>query len=564
MPPPSSSGPSSSGGPSSGYGGPSQPSYGGPPQPSYGGPSGPSSGGFGRGPPMMPPPSSGPGPSPYPSSGSGPSPYPSSGSGPSPYPSSGPGPSPYSSSGSGPSPYPSSGSGLSPYPSSGPGPSPYSSSGSGPSPYPSSGSGPSPYLSSGPGPSPYPSSGGYGAPRGPPVMQPPPSNNNISPGFGGGGGGFGSGGGGGGSFQPSPGPSRGPSFGPGPSSSGPYSGGPSSSGPSLTSPDGGRTYQHNAPSKPEPTPLVVIDDSLQADTHFIRTTVGAVPSTANLKQQCGITLGAMLRPLAEPSGDGITPVVNFGACGVVRCKRCRTYINPFVDFTDNGRRWKCNLCGMVNDVASQYFSHLESNGKRADLSSRPELQKGQVEFIAPAEYMVRPPQAPVYFFVIDVSYASVASGMLQVLTDTVKDSLDKLAGSSRTQVGFITFDTSVHFYNLKSTLKTPQMLVVPDLVDLHLPSPDDLLVNLADSRKVIDVFLDSLPRMFSNTRDVDTSFGSALNATFKVMGAIGGKMLVFQSGLPSMGPGALKHRENPKVLGISEWRPRVSVEGELH
>ena len=26
--------------------------------------------------------------------------------------------------------------------------------------------------------------------------------------------------------------------------------------------------------------------------------------------------------------------------GIIRCKRCRTYINPFVTWADNGRRWR--------------------------------------------------------------------------------------------------------------------------------------------------------------------------------------------------------------------------------
>lgn len=33
---------------------------------------------------------------------------------------------------------------------------------------------------------------------------------------------------------------------------------------------------------------------------------------------------------------------------IVRCRSCRTYINPFVSFIDQ-RRWKCNLCYRVND-----------------------------------------------------------------------------------------------------------------------------------------------------------------------------------------------------------------------
>lgn len=54
---------------------------------------------------------------------------------------------------------------------------------------------------------------------------------------------------------------------------------------------------------------------------------------------------------------------------------------------------------------------------RRDKSQRPELCKGSVELVAPGEYMVRPPQAPVYVFVMDVSYAAVASGMVAQVRD---------------------------------------------------------------------------------------------------------------------------------------------------
>lgn len=82
-------------------------------------------------------------------------------------------------------------------------------------------------------------------------------------------------------------------------------------------------------------------------------------------------------------------VVDFGATGIVRCKRCRTYINPYVTWADNGRRWRCNICGMQNDVPSTYFSHLDNNGHRRDRDQRPELSRCSVEFVAPGDYMVR-------------------------------------------------------------------------------------------------------------------------------------------------------------------------------
>lgn len=55
-----------------------------------------------------------------------------------------------------------------------------------------------------------------------------------------------------------------------------------------------------------------------------------------------------------------------------------------------------------------------------------------------------------------------------------------------------TFDSGVHYYNLKASLSQPQMLVVPDLTDAFLPVPEDLLVNLSESRAVVEALLDSL------------------------------------------------------------------------
>ncbi len=86
-----------------------------------------------------------------------------------------------------------------------------------------------------------------------------------------------------------------------------------------------------------------------------------------------------------------------------------------------------------------------------------------------------------YVFVIDVSHGSVNSGILESTVASVSrvrtsfdvvryfirlphggwyfQALDQLPGDDRTQVGFVTFDSGVHFYNLKSTLRAPQMMV---------------------------------------------------------------------------------------------------------
>jgi hypothetical protein len=191
----------------------------------------------------------------------------------------------------------------------------------------------------------------------------------------------------------------------------------------------------------------------------------------------------------------------------------------------------------------------------------------------------------VYFFVIDVSAAAYACGMVSVVASTIKACLDQVPGDERTMVGFITYDSSLHFYNLKANLAAPQvggvwnkhqtcvhhshttctdvpgqphtstpattwsqsqrslsllcfagesnlrllnqpqavnhctmpccclllqMLVVTELDDPFLPMPDDLLVNLHDSRELVDALLDALPAGYNASTSNDAAMGPAL------------------------------------------------------
>lgn len=78
----------------------------------------------------------------------------------------------------------------------------------------------------------------------------------------------------------------------------------------------------------------------------------------------------------------------------------------------------------------------------------------------------------------------------------------------------------LHFYNLKSSLSQPQQMVVPEIDEPFVPIPDDLLVNLSESRMVVEALLDSLPSNFEGTTQVkcllhgrkyDLYFSSSLN-----------------------------------------------------
>lgn len=46
-----------------------------------------------------------------------------------------------------------------------------------------------------------------------------------------------------------------------------------------------------------------------------------------------------------------------------------------------------------------------------DPRNRPELQNCTIEYIAPSEYMLRPPQSAVYLFLFDITANAIESGI---------------------------------------------------------------------------------------------------------------------------------------------------------
>jgi len=69
----------------------------------------------------------------------------------------------------------------------------------------------------------------------------------------------------------------------------------------------------------------------------------------------------------------------------------------------------------------------------------------------------------VYLYLLDVSANAIDTGYLKTVCDILLEEMDKIPGDSRSQIGFITFDSSVHFYNLSEGLSQPYQLVVCDI-----------------------------------------------------------------------------------------------------
>ncbi|GBP19739.1 Protein transport protein Sec24A [Eumeta japonica] len=187
-----------------------------------------------------------------------------------------------------------------------------------------------------------------------------------------------------------------------------------------------------------------------------------------------------------------------------------------------------------------------------DPSRRPEIRSATIEFIAPGEYMLRPPQPAVYLFLLDVSQIARESGYLEIFCETLKENLNQLPGDARTQVGFICYDAHIHYYLMSDGLTRPKEMTVIDIDDVFLPSPESLLVNLNERYELIMELLSVLPKRHSGLAAPASALGAALQAGYKLMAPTGGRITVFQTCLPNVGPGALLPREDPNARSSKE------------
>ena len=306
----------------------------------------------------------------------------------------------------------------------------------------------------------------------------------------------------------------------------------------------------------QPPPITLADTATiipgsktaNASSDYFRSTLNVVPNNSSLLKKSKLPLALVVKPYnALKIPDENVPVT----CDTVisRCRRCRGYINPFITLAENGRRWRCNFCNLLNDIPSA-FEYDEISGQVKNKFDRVELNHSVVEFIAPKEYMARAPQPIVYVFIIDVSVHAVSSGLTGTITRTILESLDRIPNENKTaRVAFIGVDTNLHYFRFNEGLDGTEIMVVADIDEPFLPSPGGLLVNLDENREAIEKLLYDFPSFFESTANQGFALGPALKAGHKLISNVGGKLVCFAATLPNIGEGKLSVRDEASVAG---------------
>ncbi|OJJ99253.1 hypothetical protein ASPACDRAFT_120459 [Aspergillus aculeatus ATCC 16872] len=324
---------------------------------------------------------------------------------------------------------------------------------------------------------------------------------------------------------------------------------------------------------PAAVPFVAHDQG-NSSPKYARLTLNNIPSTSDFLSSTALPLGMILQPLARlDPGEQPIPVLDFGDAGPPRCRRCRTYINPFMSFRSGGNKFVCNMCTFPNDVTADYFAPIDPSGSRVDRMQRPELMMGTVEFLVPKDYWNKEPVGLQWLFLIDVSLESVNRGFLKgvckgimeaLYSEEPSENVDDGSAARRipegAKVGIVTYDKEVHFYNLSAQLDQAQMMVMTDLEEPFVPLSEGLFVDPYESKNVIASLLQRIPTIFSRVKNPQPALLPALNAALAALRPTGGKIIGTIASLPTWGPGALSLRDDPKVHGTDGERKLFTTE----
>ncbi|KAL5508758.1 hypothetical protein ACEPAG_4737 [Sanghuangporus baumii] len=331
------------------------------------------------------------------------------------------------------------------------------------------------------------------------------------------------------------------------------------------------------------TNYVSIDQG-NSSPRFVRATTWNMPHSASLADTCKIPLAAIIQPFAElNTGEDEIPVVDCGESGPARCAECRGYINPWCTWVSGGSRWRCNLCGHLTDVLPEYFCNLDANQMRLDHLQRPELNKGTIDFaVGPEYYAPHPaprivpsfwsPEAPLapdssrtpepmrILFAIDVSREAVQNGMVRAACQAIIGVLYGGETDDGTRLepcfpgnclaGVITFDTTIHFYDLSNFRDSASMLVIPDIEEeMYCPLQDtEIFVEPMAARNVFEGLLTSLPSRFEDAPVHLCALGAAMRGCLAALSRRGGQVILFQSSMCSVGPGVSEARLDESKL----------------
>ncbi|KAH9526477.1 Protein transport protein Sec24C [Dermatophagoides farinae] len=259
----------------------------------------------------------------------------------------------------------------------------------------------------------------------------------------------------------------------------------------------------------------IIQDGGCASPLFVRPTIYQVPISEDIIKTTDIPFGMLIKPFDEQEVDRKI-YVPISPSEIVRCNRCKAYMNPYNRFIDGGRRFQCSLCHHVTEVPQTYFANLDHTGQRLDRQQRPELCLGSYEFLATEEYChngVQNNRRPHLIFACELTETSkpilniLAANLVNIIKNFPRDSGNP--ESLPPMFGFLTYNSKIQIYDI---VNNGHAHVICDLTTPFAPLNTFLVDPLIHMDK-IEKFFEQLPQLYANEEmDMQTILGPVIEA----------------------------------------------------
>uniref|UniRef100_A0A0E0E537 Protein transport protein SEC23 n=1 Tax=Oryza meridionalis TaxID=40149 RepID=A0A0E0E537_9ORYZ len=259
----------------------------------------------------------------------------------------------------------------------------------------------------------------------------------------------------------------------------------------------------------------------------IRMPWNVIPGSREDALSCVVPISAIYTPLKQVPDIPVLPY------SPLRCRMCRSILNPFsiVDYV--AKIWVCPFCFQRNHFPQHYSSISESN-----LPAELFPQYTTVEYISTAE--TGPAVPPVFMFVVDTCMIEEEIGYLKSALAQVVELLP-----DNSLVGFITFGTYVQVHELGFGL-LPKSYVFKGTKEVTKDEMLDQMCFFAGKKKPTTGVIEELqkdPWPVPADQRASRCTGAALSVAASLLGVCvpgsGARIMAFVGGPSTEGPGSI-------------------------
>lgn len=302
------------------------------------------------------------------------------------------------------------------------------------------------------------------------------------------------------------------------------------------------------------TQFYAVDQGV-CDPRFMSVSMNCVPADERLRSATKLPLGLTIQPFARTIPEESIPLVDSSRDpGPLRCRRCRTYVNPGFRLGYDSTAL-CNICDVKSQVPIDTYPPMTVDQNGLASAGNPELVKGCVDFLVPDVYNAIQGEKPLplhYVFLVDISLLANENGSSVAVVEGIRTCIEHISDfQPNCKVAIMAFDSKVRFFNLSPSLETAQEYIIGDLSDVFLPFFEGLFVSPQESARIIDDTLNKITSYITMGKlyhVVQNCYGSALQEAKLALDTVtkgqGGKIICSLNSIPTVGNGNLTLRKD--------------------